>query len=83
MDTGLDKTSCFFADDAGGEVEHGYVFDGIEVDATSGYPSAALGQPWFPYDMSRRKVRCRVFKQLISGQVLLGQGNDGPTSPDN
>lgn len=65
VDTGLDETSCFFADDTGGEVEHGYLFDGIEVDATTGYPSAALGKPWFPYDMSRRKVRFRVKARIF------------------
>lgn len=60
VDTGLDETSCFFADDSGDKVEHGYLFDGIKVDATTGNPSAALGDPSFPHDMSRRKVGCNI-----------------------
>ncbi|CAB1102948.1 unnamed protein product [Ectocarpus sp. CCAP 1310/34] len=54
-DSGLDKTSCFFADDDGLQVEHGYLFDGVRVE-DDGNVSTALGNYSFPFDMSRRKV---------------------------
>lgn len=44
VDTGLDETSCFFADDDGLEVEHGYLV---------GHNSTNFE---FTYDLSRRKV---------------------------
>ena len=55
MDTGLDETSCFFADDDGLQVEHGHVFDGFRQEP-DGNVSPVLGDSSFAYDMSRRKV---------------------------
>lgn len=56
VDSGLDETSCFFADSDGKQVEHGHAFDGVRLD-DAGNTTAALNDPYFPYDTSRRKVR--------------------------
>lgn len=55
MDSGLDETSCFFADDDGVQVEHGHVYDGVRP-GLNGSVTPALGETSFPYDLSRRKV---------------------------
>ncbi|CAN0227366.1 unnamed protein product [Scytosiphon promiscuus] len=55
VDTGLDETSCFFADDDGRQVEHGYVFLG-GVPGADGNISLVPGNDSYTYDMSRRKV---------------------------
>lgn len=55
VDSGLDETSCFFADDDGLQVEHGFLFDGVRVE-DDGNVSTVLGNYSFPFDMSRRKV---------------------------
>lgn len=56
MDSGLDETSCFFADDDGLEVEHGHLFDGVRV-APDGNVSLVLDNYSYAYDMTRRKVQ--------------------------
>lgn len=56
MDSGLDETSCFFADDDGEQIEHGHLYDGGRLGPDR-YVSIAIGEPSFPYDLSRRKVR--------------------------
>ncbi|CAM9966840.1 unnamed protein product [Scytosiphon promiscuus] len=55
VDTGLDETSCYFADDDGAQVEHGHVFDGLRIEA-DGNVSLVLENYSYAYDMSRRKV---------------------------
>lgn len=50
MDSGLDETSCYFVDDEGGEVEHGYIFE-VE-DSFLVYNGG-----YYPIDAARRKVR--------------------------
>ena len=55
VDSGLDETSCFFADHDGLQVEHGHVFDGLRLDS-DGYGSVVFEDYSFAYDMSRRKV---------------------------
>lgn len=63
-DAGLDETSCFFADDDGVQVEHGHLYEGVQVEA-DGNISTALRNPSFHFDMSRRKVlRGAVGRQL-------------------
>lgn len=60
IDSGLDETSCFFADEDGEEVTHGYYFD--ELSDT--YSTSNGGVVWFTdfdggdffFDSSRRKV---------------------------
>ncbi|CAM9317023.1 unnamed protein product [Discosporangium mesarthrocarpum] len=53
VDTGLDETSCFFADEDGVEVEHGYFYEEI---LESGGEILVLPGDFFPYDLSRRKI---------------------------
>ncbi|CAM9894313.1 unnamed protein product [Scytosiphon promiscuus] len=55
VDRGLDETSCYFADDDGLQVEHGYLYLGVREEG-DGNVSLVLGNSSFPYDMSRRKV---------------------------
>ena len=55
VDTGLDETSCFFADDDGLQVEHGHLFDGVRLES-DGNVSLVLNDYSFTYDLSRRKV---------------------------
>lgn len=58
---GLDETSCFFVDEDGGKVEHGYYFDEISFVLDSEiYMSFSGGD--YPIDLSRRKVI--VFRQF-------------------
>lgn len=57
VDSGLDETMCFFADEDGGHVEHGYMFTGVQTLAF-GILAPVAGH-FFPYDLSRRKVRCQ------------------------
>ena len=76
MDTGLDETSCFFADDDGLQVEHGHLFDGFRLE-TNGNVSIVFDNYSFAYDLSRRKVSgentkpwvgavcCDCFTQLL------------------
>lgn len=56
VDSGLDETSCFFADDDGVQVKHGHIYDGVQVE-DDGNISTALRNPSFQFDMSRRKVQ--------------------------
>ncbi|CAN0059252.1 unnamed protein product [Scytosiphon promiscuus] len=55
VDSGLDETSCYFADDDGLQVEHGHLFLGVREEA-DGNVSVVHGSESFVYDMSRRKV---------------------------
>ncbi|CAM9857304.1 unnamed protein product [Pylaiella littoralis] len=55
VDSGLDETSCFFADDDGLQIEHGHLFDGVRKEL-DGNVSIVSGNYSFAYDMSRRKV---------------------------
>lgn len=55
VDSGLDETSCFFADDDGLQVEHGHLFEGYRNES-DGSVSIVLEDYSFAYDMSRRKV---------------------------
>lgn len=55
VDTGLDETSCFFADDDGLQVEHGHLFDGVRKES-DGNVSLVFDNYSFAYDLSRRKV---------------------------
>ena len=62
VDSGLDKTSCFFSHDDGLTIEHGYVFRGFRRNPDGQYgweqDSYSLeGGYFFPYDMSRRKAK--------------------------
>lgn len=66
VDTGLDETSCYFADDSGEEIQHGYYFNELYVDTSSSllyaFPDFDGGD--FTYDLSRRKVGIRAFVPL-------------------
>ena len=42
VDTGLDETSCFFADDDGLQAEHGRLVDGVRLES-DGNVSPAFG----------------------------------------
>lgn len=62
VDSGLDETSYFFADDDGLEVEHGHLLHGLRRDpegSIQGFVSnwTLVRANFFPYDMSRRKMR--------------------------
>lgn len=59
IDSGLDESSCFFSDESGEEIEHGYFFDEIGIDIVSPEDARA----WviftggdFPVYPTRRKV---------------------------
>ncbi|CAM9625709.1 unnamed protein product, partial [Ectocarpus fasciculatus] len=71
VDSGLDETSCFFADDDGLQVEHGFLFDGVRVE-DDGNVSTVLSNYSFPFDMSRRKVvqYIQLFKTPDQGTTL-------------
>lgn len=56
VDTGLDETSCYFADEDGLQVEHGHLFLGVRQES-DGNVSVVRDSESFAYDMSRRKVR--------------------------
>ena len=71
VDSGLDETSCFFADDDGLQVEHGHLFDGLLLEP-DGNVSFALGNYSFAYDMSRRKVRWGRMQTRGASSSLLG-----------
>ncbi|CAM9779304.1 unnamed protein product [Ectocarpus sp. 4 AP-2014] len=74
VDSGLDETSCFFADDDGLQVEHGFWFDGVRVE-DDGNVSTVLGNYSFPFDMSRRKIvqYIQLFKTPDQGSTSSGQ----------
>ncbi|CAM9375513.1 unnamed protein product, partial [Sphacelaria rigidula] len=57
VDSGLDETHCFFIDEDGEEVEHGYLFDevGVYGPSSSEFATMASGG-YFPFDLSRRKI---------------------------
>lgn len=64
IDTGLDETSCFFIDDDGEEVDHGYYFDELAIlslSATSEASESRIFASFNDGDFSsypeRRKVR--------------------------
>ena len=59
IDTGLDETSCFFIDDSGEEIEHGYYFDDLEligVESSATTVDTNFTEGYFPIDLARRKV---------------------------
>ena len=59
IDTGLDETSCFFIDDSGEEIEHGYYFDDFElngVESSATTVDTNFTEGYFPIDLARRKV---------------------------
>ncbi|CBN75410.1 subtilisin-like serine peptidase [Ectocarpus siliculosus] len=76
VDTGLDETSCFFADDDGLQVEHGFLFGGVRVEG-DGNVSTVLGNYSFPFDMSRRKIvqYIQMFKTPDQGSTSSGQNS--------
>lgn len=55
VDSGLDESVCFFADENGQSVEHGHLFDGKRMDDNGTFITVG-GNPSFTYDLSRRKV---------------------------
>lgn len=55
IDSGLDETSCFFLDDDGEEIEHGYYFEELAM-ASSGTAAVIFKGGDFPVDLTRRKV---------------------------
>lgn len=57
--SGLDETSCFFVDEDGQEIEHGYYFDevGFAGEVTDDNARYEFSGGHFPYDTSRRKVK--------------------------
>eukprot|EP00752_Nemacystus_decipiens_P015150 g13496.t1 len=65
VDSGLNETSCFFADEDGGQVEHGHYFEEVgsinpyfsysDTESFSGFVGVFDGGD-FTYDSSRRKV---------------------------
>lgn len=60
VDSGLDETHCYFVDEGGEEVEHGYLFDEIGGYGPSSSEIVAIQSGgYFPSDLSRRKVRYR------------------------
>lgn len=60
VDTGLDTTSCFFADADGEEVEHGHYFETVRSSDSTGSDSDIIFNGGsFPVDLTRRKVRRR------------------------
>ena len=85
MDTGLDETSCFFIDDSGEKIEHGYYFDNIELNGEESSATTAevdFTGGYFPFDLTRRKVNapstagvdalsCRALPCLASPCVSL------------
>ena len=59
IDTGMDETSCFFIDEDGQEVEHGYYFEELGFvgePSFGGNHVAPFEGGSFPFDLSRRKV---------------------------
>lgn len=73
MDTGLDYSSCFFIDEDGVEVDHGYFFEelGVVSDSSSYYYTQDsffvifLGGN-FRADMSRRKVSYSILYDRVA-----------------
>lgn len=67
VDSGLDETSCYFADEDGEEVTHGYYFDEFSESYTSvslpAYQKFDGGD--FSFDSSRRKVSDRAAYYLV------------------
>lgn len=55
IDTGLDETSCFFADEDGLEIEHGSYFDGLMEEDGDVVPVPSHSDSYY-YDLTRRKV---------------------------
>lgn len=65
IDTGLDETSCYFVDDDGEEIEHGYFFDEIgfsynEFNEVTGIYTIFTGGN-FTFFPNRRKVSIGYF----------------------
>lgn len=73
-DSGLDETSCYFADGDGEEISHGHYFEELSNTYVA-YDGSSSSSFWFQdfqggdffYDLSRRKVsvpreRFRGFK---------------------
>lgn len=60
VDTGLDETSCFFAEADGSEIEHGHYLDEfafLSYPHSYGNAAVAFNGGSFPVNMTRRKVR--------------------------
>eukprot|EP00903_Cladosiphon_okamuranus_P018381 g16907.t1 len=58
IDTGLDETSCFFVDEDGLEVEHGYYFEELGFAGEPSFDNviSLFEGGSFPFDLSRRKI---------------------------
>lgn len=60
IDTGLDETSCFFVDEDGLEVEHGYYFEELGFVGEPSFDLSNVVKIFeggsFPFDLTRRKV---------------------------
>lgn len=60
IDTGLDESSCYFIDEDGGEVDHGYYFDEIGFTGDGSHASQNLETLFnggdFTFDLERRKA---------------------------
>lgn len=54
VDSGLDETSCFFIDEDGQEIPHGYYFEEMAFLEEGTYFISTGGNS--TYDLSRRKV---------------------------
>lgn len=65
VDSGLDETSCYFVDDDGLQVEHGYLFLGGRFEGGLDASSLVLGNDSFTYDLSRRKVGWTGLREVI------------------
>ena len=77
IDTGLDETSCYFSDEDGQQVDHGYFFDelsdgsyyvGTGSDTISKIGIFEGGD--FSFDSSRRKVRISRDSRLGGGFLM-------------
>eukprot|EP00752_Nemacystus_decipiens_P005062 g4596.t1 len=80
VDSGLDDTSCYFAEDDGLQIEHGHLFDGVRLEP-DGNVSLVLDAYSFAYDMSHRKVvqYIEMFKKP-DGSMDGGDGSDADDS---
>lgn len=85
IDTGLDETSCFFVDDDGEEVQHGYYFDELSaavVTATSVTdPHSIFSGGNFTYYPERRKVQEICLQRLgLDVRPQVSSGSSGIAS---
>ncbi|CAN0345646.1 unnamed protein product [Pylaiella littoralis] len=82
VDTGLDESSCFFADDDGLQIEHGHLYEGVRFEA-DGNVSMVLGDYSFAYDMSRRKVVQYINMYKRADENDSGDDDDDSSTPDS